>query len=228
MLEKILHDITKFSALDWEEHLSAVFWFGGCNMRCPYCHNADVVFGKPNISKDEAFRFLKSRLGRLEAVVLSGGECTLYKELPSLAKEIKELGYKVKIDTNGTNPKMIKQMVDEGLVDFISLDYKAPKEKYIKITAHKDFKKFSQTLDFLIQSGADFEVRTTVHTDLLDEEDINTIIKDLHKRGFNKRYFIQNYYHQDKTLKNMQKQKRVLDTSKIDKTLIDIAFRNFK
>ncbi len=226
-MHKILYDITKFTALDFEDHLSAVLWFGGCNMRCPYCHNADIVFGKNSIQKDEAINFLKSRIGKLEAVVFSGGECTLYKELPSLTKEIKELGFKIKIDTNGTNPDILKEMIEKNLVDFISLDFKAPKEKYISITSHKDFSSFLETLKYLIQKEQNFEVRTTVHTDLLDENDINSIIKELHSLNFKGNYFIQNYIHQDKILGDLKEQKIVLDRSKIITDLIEVGFRNF-
>ena len=226
-MHKILYDITKFTALDYEDHLSAILWFGGCNMRCSYCHNADIVFGKNSIQKDEAISFLKSRIGKLEAVVFSGGECTLYKELPTLAKEIKKLGFKIKIDTNGTNPAILKEMVEENLVDFISLDFKAPKEKYISITGHKDFSSFLETLKYLIQKEQNFEVRTTVHSDILDENDINSIIKELHSLNFKGKYFIQNYIHQDKILGDLQEQKRVLDRSKIITELIEVNFRNF-
>ncbi len=226
-MHKILYDITKFTALDYEDHLSAVLWFGGCNMRCPYCHNADIVFGKNIIEKDEAISFLKSRVGKLEAVVFSGGECTLYKELPTLAKEIKELGFKIKIDTNGTNPAILKEMVDKKLVDFISLDFKAPKEKYISITSHKNFISFLETLKYLIQKEQDFEVRTTVHTDILDENDINSIIKELHAFNFKGKYFIQNYIHQDKILGDLKEQKKVIDKNKIITDLIEVNFRNF-
>ena len=226
-MHKILYDITKFSILDYEDHLSAILWFGGCNMRCPYCHNADIVFGKNSIQKEEAINFLKSRIGKLEAVVFSGGECTLYKELPTLAKEIKELGFKIKIDTNGTNPALLKEMVERNLVDFISLDFKAPKEKYISITSNKEFSSFLETLKYLIQKGQDFEVRTTVHTDILDENDINSIIKELHSFGFKGKYFIQNYMHQDKILGDLKEQKRALNRDKIISNLININFRNF-
>jgi len=227
--DKILYDITKFTVLDYEEHLSAVLWFGGCNMRCPYCYNSDIVFAKEgNFDKDELFRFLKSRQRRLEAVVLSGGECTLYKKLPQLAREIKELGYKIKIDTNGTNPKMLKEMLKDNLLDFISLDYKAPSYKYQEITKHKNFTLFKESLIHFIENEANFEVRTTVHTDLLDENDINHIIKDLYDKGYKNSYYIQNYMHQEKILGTLKEQTTELDITKIKTDLIDVKFRNFK
>ncbi len=225
--KKILHDITKFTALDWEEHLSAVFWFPSCNMRCPYCHNPDIVYGKANITKKEALEFLKTRVGKLEAVVFSGGECTLFKDLPNFIKDVKELGFLVKIDTNGTNPKMIEELVEKAFVDFISLDFKAPKEKYQKITKDKNYEKFLETLKILIEKDANFELRTTVHTDLLDENDINSIIQTIKDLGFDKRYYIQNYHHQEITLGDMPQQNRVLNTNKIDTKTLSVNFRNF-
>jgi len=226
-VHKILYDITKFTALDFEDHLSAVLWFGGCNMRCPYCHNSDIVFGKNSIQKDEAIKFLKSRVGKLEAVVFSGGECTLYKELPTLAYEIKEFGFKIKIDTNGTKPSIIKEMVEKNLIDFISLDFKAPKQKYKQITSNDDFDNFYETLTYLIDKKQDFEVRTTVHTDILDENDINSIIKELNSLGYKGKYYIQNYIHQEKILGDLKEQTKKLDISKIDEDLIPVDFRNF-
>jgi len=211
VLEKIVYDITKFTALDWEDHLSAVLWLKGCNMRCPYCHNADVVFGGANLNKKEVLSFLKSRIGRLEAVILSGG--TLYKNLPTLAKEIKELGYKIKIDTNGTNPTMLREMIKKNLVDFISLDYKAPRIKYTQITKNNNFDKFEESLNFL------------VHTDLIDENDINYIIEDLYNKGFSGTYYIQNYMHTEKTIEKLPKFPREINKSLINHK-IAIKFRN--
>ena len=171
--------------------------------------------------------FLKTRIGKLEAVVFSGGECTLFKELPDFIKDVKELGFLVKIDTNGTNPKMIEELVEKELVNFISLDFKAPKEKYQKITKDKNYENFLKSLKILIKKDANFELRTTVHTDLLDENDINSIIKTLKDLGFHNRYYIQNYYHQETTLGDMPPQKRVLDIKKIDKSNLSVNFRNF-
>ncbi|MDR0762368.1 MAG: radical SAM protein, partial [Campylobacteraceae bacterium] len=98
---KPIFDITPFTMLDYPEHLSCIVWFAGCNMRCSYCYNPHIVLGEGNIGIDELLNFLRTRAGRLEGVVLSGGECTLYPELPKLCREIKELGFKIKLDTNG-------------------------------------------------------------------------------------------------------------------------------
>jgi len=195
-------------------------------MRCPYCYNTQVVFGEGKTEIKEALEFLETRQNRLTGVVLSGGECTLYPHLPQLCKEIKKLGFKIKIDTNGTNPKLIKKLIQNSLVDYIALDYKAPKEIFENITQNKNFKDFHETLKYLIQENFNFEVRTTVHSDLLNENDINNIIDDLWKQGYNNTYYLQNYLHVEDTIGKLEDQKRVIDTGKLSNK-IEIKLREF-
>lgn len=187
-----VYNITKFTMLDYQDHMSCIVWFSGCNMKCQYCHNPQIVSEKGNIKIQEIKDFIKSRVGKLEAVVLSGGEATLYKKLPEFAKYCKDLGFKVKLDTNGTNPKMVKQLVNEGLVDYIALDYKAPEYKFCEITACKLWSKFQETLNFLTNSLQNFEVRTTWHSNLLNESDIDKILADLNSKGYAKKFYLQN------------------------------------
>jgi pyruvate formate lyase activating enzyme len=222
-----IYSYQKFSSLDFPGRLCAILWFSGCNMRCPYCYNKDVVYGEKRIEEEEILEFLKKRVGLLDGVSFTGGEATLYKNLISFSRKIKELGFEIKLDTNGLNFEVIKQMIDEKLVDYIALDFKAPPEKFEKVTKNKRFDKYEKTLDFLIGSDVDFEVRTTVHTDLLDEGDINEIIKILYNKGYKGTYYLQNYFETDKeTLGNIGPQKRKLDTSKL-LDLIPLEFRNF-
>lgn len=172
-------------------------------MRCSYCYNSKIVEGEGILSNQELFDFLKSRVGKLDAVVLSGGECTLNPDLIELCEEIKELGFKIKIDTNGLNPDILKELVDFSLVDFIALDYKAPAKKFKHITQNNSIEKFYKTLDMLIDKKFPFEVRTTVHSNLLDENDINSIILDLKKRKYQGTYYLQNYLHVEDTIKKL-------------------------
>ncbi|WP_457562221.1 anaerobic ribonucleoside-triphosphate reductase activating protein [Caminibacter pacificus] len=217
----------KFSTLDFPGRLAAIIWFSGCNMRCPYCYNKDVVFGEKRIEEDEILDFLKKRVGLLDGVSFTGGEATLYKNLIPFSQKIKDLGFDIKLDTNGLNFDVIRDMVEKNLVDYIALDFKAPPEKFESITKNRHYEKFEKTLDFLIGSDVDFEVRTTVHTDLLDENDINKIIKILHQKGYKGTYYLQNYFETEKeTIGNIGPQKRKLDTSKL-LDLIPIEFRNF-
>ena len=190
---KVVYDITRFTHLDYPDHLACVVWFSGCNMRCDYCYNKDIVFAKDGIySYNDVLDFLKTRVNLLDAVVLSGGEATSH-DLVDFCKQIKELGFLIKLDTNGTNPHAINELLDLNLLDFIALDYKAPKDKFLKITHSNKYDEFSNTLDMLLASPIDFEVRTTLHNDLLNEDDINTIINDLYQRGYKNNYYIQKF-----------------------------------
>ena len=222
-----IYSFQKFSSLDFPNRLSAIIWFSGCNMRCPYCYNKDVVFGEKRIEEDEVLRFLKKRIGLLDGVVFTGGEATLYPDLINFARKIKSLGFEIKLDTNGINFEIIKELVENKLVDYIALDFKAPPKKFEQITKNKHFDKFEETIDFLINSDIEFEVRTTVHTDLLNENDINEIIEILHNKGYKNTYYLQNFFDTDKeTIGNIKPQKRVLDISKINNK-IPLSFRNF-
>ncbi len=219
MPHKPLYDITPFTALDYPDHLAAIFWFAKCNIRCVYCYNKDIVFGEGEITEEEAIAFLQSRVGLLEAVVLSGGEATLYNDLVEFCKKIKQLKFKIKLDTNGLNPKLVQILVENRLVDYISLDYKAPKEKYFEITKDKHFDSFSKTLNFLIQKQFSFEVRTTIHSDLLRVEEINRIIKDLIKRGYIGTYYLQPFVFTENTIGKIQEEKNTFDTSQLSSAL---------
>ena len=162
-------------------------------MRCSYCYNGDIVFSKGKQSLDEALAFLQRRVGLLEGVVLSGGEATMFSGLPEFCRKIKALGFKIKLDTNGTNPQMIKELMDEELLDYVALDYKAPAAKFHAITKSKNSADFEESLELLLTADIEVEVRTTLHSDLLDEDDISTIAADLEKRGYNGIYYIQEF-----------------------------------
>ena len=222
-----IYSIQKFSSLDFPNRLSAIVWFSGCNMRCPYCYNTDVVFGKKQIEEKEVIEFLKTRIGLLDGVSITGGEPTLYKNLINFLKEIKQLGFEIKLDTNGLNFSVIKKLLELNLVDYIALDFKSPKEKFYNITKNKNYEEFEKTLELLINSDIEFEVRTTIHTDLLDENDINIIVDTLYKKGYKNTYYLQNFFDtQKETIGNIKSQKRKLDVTKINK-IIPIEFRNF-
>lgn len=172
-------------------------------MSCLYCYNTDIVRGKGKYTNEEVLDFLRTRVGRLNGVVLSGGECTLYSHLVELCEEIKELGFKIKVDTNGLKPDVIKDLIDYSLIDYIALDYKAPTQKFTQITRAISNEKFYKTLDLLIDKDFPFEVRTTVHSDLLQTNDINSIICDLKTRKYKGTYYLQNFLHVENTLGNI-------------------------
>ena len=219
MPHKPLYDITPFTALDYPDHLATIFWFAKCNMRCVYCYNRDIVFGEEKISEEEALAFLDSRVGLLEGVVLSGGEATLYGDLVEFCQKIKQKKFKIKLDTSGINFDMVYALVENDLVDYIALDYKAPKEKYFEITKDKHFDSFSKTLNFLIHKQFPFEVRTTVHSDLLRVEEINRIIKDLIKRGYSGTYYLQPFVFTENTIGRVKEEKNPFDRSRLSNEL---------
>lgn len=190
---KVIYDLTSFTHLDYPDHLSCIVWFSGCNMRCDYCYNKDIVFAKDGkYSYNDILDFLKTRVNLLEAVVISGGEASSY-ELAPFCSKIKELGFKIKLDTNGTNFMHIKELIELNLLDYVALDYKAPEAKFTQITHSNKFDEFSKTLDYLIKSNIKFEARTTLHAELLDANDINTIIADLKERGYKSPFYIQEF-----------------------------------
>jgi pyruvate formate lyase activating enzyme len=202
--KKSVFDITKFTHVDYPDHLACIVWFSGCNMRCDYCYNKEIVFAKSgNYTINDVLEFLKTRINLLEAVVLSGGEASSH-DLVDLCKAIKKLGFKIKLDTNGTYFTKVKELVELELLDFVALDYKAPKEKFTKITHSNKYDEFSKTLDFLINNFKDFEARTTLHNDLLSEDDINDIIKDLVDRGYDKNYYIQKFQDTGESIGNLE------------------------
>ena len=184
-------------------------------MRCDYCYNKDIVFAKRGTySYNDVLDFLKTRVGLLDAVVLSGGEVTSHN-LVEFCKEIKKLGFLIKLDTNGINYDSIRELVESNLLDYIALDYKAPKNKFFRITKSNNYNQFSATLDFLIQNGIKFEVRTTLHFDLLNEDDINTITKDLKTRGYKNKYYIQQFLDTGTNIGNLQKPSNNFDKEKL-------------
>ncbi len=221
--------LTPFTLQDFPDHTACILWFAGCNMRCLYCHNPDIVLrNRPIVPIGEIFAFLQSRQKFLDGVVFSGGECTMFPGLIDLICHIKRLGFKIKLDTNGINPSVVKELIELELIDFIALDYKAPERHFERVTGRKHgFELFHETLSFLCQSGLACEIRTTVHTALLNERDIRAIIADLESCGYQGNYYIQNFVN-TKTLGNLEEQERLLDFKLLPSPRnIKIIARNF-
>ncbi|MEA2011903.1 MAG: anaerobic ribonucleoside-triphosphate reductase activating protein [Verrucomicrobiota bacterium] len=222
-----IYDITPFSMLDFQDHTSSILWFSGCNMRCPFCYNPKIVYGKGKISLAETLSFLKTRIGLIDAVVLSGGECTCCKNLLEICRRIKEMGFKIKVDTNCTNSEILLQLCDENLLDMVSIDYKAPEYKFAEVAGANLYEKFSKTLDILISTlTIPYEIRTTVHTELLNETDINNIAKDLKNRNYPYNYYLQQYQQTDSTIGDMNPQPYTLNEDLLI-SQVPLKFRNF-
>ena len=158
--------IQKLSLVDYPGKTSAAIFTIGCNMRCGYCHNPELVLPEryaDAIPENDIIDFLKMRIGKLEGVVVSGGEPTMHEDLPDLFAKIKELGFYTKLDSNGTHPAMIKELIDRKLVDYIAMDIKGPLENYQKIVAYPvDINAVQKSIDIISSSNTEREFRTTV------------------------------------------------------------------
>lgn len=190
-----IYGYNKLTLLDYPGHLAATLFLGGCNFRCPYCHNAALIdTPAPHSPIDlwEITSFLKKRRGVLEGVCISGGEPTLHKDLPELINEIRKLDFKIKIDTNGSRPDVIKSLTQKGLIDMVAMDIKSSLEnyQYAAGTTHIDKEKVVESVDFLLQGDLEYEFRTTVVEGLFTEQ----IARDIGNwlKGGDK-YFLQPY-----------------------------------
>jgi len=159
--------IQKLTLLDYPGTVACTLFTSGCNFRCPFCHNAMLVLPEqieePTIETEEVLSFLKKRVGVLDGVAMTGGEPLLYADMPEFLEQIKELGFKIKLDTNGSNPKLLKKIVEAGLVDRVAMDIKnAPSLYEMTIGCKTDMAAIEESKDFLLSGVVDYEFRTTV------------------------------------------------------------------
>ncbi len=188
-----LGGIQKTSLIDFPQKVAAIVFTQGCNFRCGYCHNPELLefSEKTDFDANCFFNFLKTRIGKLDGVVITGGEPTLQSDLYDFIKEIKALGFAVKLDTNGTNPVVTEKLLKENLLDYIAMDIKAPLEKYREITdVNVDTKKIKQSIKLIMNSFIDYEFRTTVLKSQLFFEDFNNIGEMI--KG-SKKYYLQKF-----------------------------------
>ena len=184
--------IQKLSLVDFDGHISSTIFTSGCNFACTFCHNSSLI---PNsndlINECDILNYLQKRKNMLDSVCITGGEPTLHKDLPEFIFKIKEMGYLVKLDTNGTNPEMVKYLVENKLIDYIAMDIKNDIDKYTPIiglqTNERNIKK---SIEYIMSCGIDYEFRTTLineyHT-LDDMIKIGKLIKNANK------YFLQKF-----------------------------------
>ena len=172
----IIGGFQKFSLIDYPGKICAIVFTRGCNFRCPYCHNPELVntdLFLSSISEEKIFSFLEKRKGKLDAVEITGGEPTLQPDLIEFLEKIKDMGFLVKLDSNGTNPDIIEEVIKNKLVDYLAMDVKAPLEKYKEITCvDVDTHKIRSNIKLIMNSGIDYEFRTTIVKSLLSKEDI--------------------------------------------------------
>lgn len=184
--------LQKCSLIDYPGKICAIVFTVGCNFRCPFCHNPELVDETADLmSEDDILAFLERRKNLLDAVTITGGEPTMHSDLLLFMRKLKGMGYLVKLDSNGTNPEVLSTVIDEKLADYIAMDIKSPLEKYGETVARPvDTVKIKESITFIMESGIDYEFRTTVVKSLLSPEDIHGIGEAI--RGA-KRYFLQKF-----------------------------------
>jgi len=200
--------LQKLTLIDFPGKLACTVFLIGCPFRCPFCYNKELVLPEliekqPRIFQKEFFDFLKEKKGLLDGVAITGGEPTANSDLPEFCQKIKEMGFLVKLDTDGYDPEMMKKLIDEKLIDYLALDVKAPKEKYGRLIGienevfvEKIVKNIQRSVEILKEGKIDYEFRTTVVPTLLEKEDILKIGKWLSSLSPGQKlpkYFLQNF-----------------------------------
>lgn len=175
-----IHGFNKTTLLDYPGHLASTIFLGGCNFRCPFCHNATLVLspaGQPTIPEEEVFQNLKKRIGIIEGICITGGEPTLYPGLTNFIHKIKMMGFLVKLDTNGNNPHIIKELTKNGYLDYIAMDIKNSKAKYGLSSGINNFDtaRIEESISYLLSDPVDYEFRTTVVNEHHTLEDMTNI-----------------------------------------------------
>ena len=200
-----IHGFNKTTLLDYPGHVACTVFTGHCNMRCPFCHNGDLVLtpgSQPAISEEEFFSFLNKRKNILEGVAITGGEPTIQADLPEFIKRIKEFNLEVKLDSNGMRPEILRKLMDENLVDYFAMDIKSSKSGYAYATgiANFDLGPVEESVDILMENRVPYEFRTTVLKPFHNKEVFEEIaewIKDCSQ------YYLQNYVDSHRILKDL-------------------------
>ena len=194
--------VQKTSLLDFPDKISAIVFTQGCNFRCGYCHNPELIVLRNEPSDDGFFEFLETRRGKLDGVMITGGEPCLQKDLIDFIKRIKEMGFLVKLDTNGSFPEVLEQALP--YIDYVAMDIKAPVEKYsdiVRVKINPD--KIRESISLIMKSGVDYEFRTTVVRSQLSYGDFRQI-GELIKAA--KRYYLQKFVPSKTLDENMMKE----------------------
>ena len=200
-----IHGFNKTTLLDYPEHIAATVFTGGCNFRCPFCHNGELVLDpncQPLIPEEEVLAYLQKRRGILQGVCVTGGEPTLQRDLRDFLGKIKELGYPVKLDTNGYNPKVLWELIEAGAVDHVAMDIKASRENYARAAGLKrmDLSRIEESIGILRSSRIEYEFRTTVVRGIHTIEEFDAIGRWIEGSPV---YYLQSYQENDNCLYHM-------------------------
>ena len=223
--------IDKFSLLDYEDKVSCVLFCKPCNFRCPFCHNGTTVLEADTfIPFTDILEYLQSRKGLIDAVVVSGGEPTLMPDLKEKIVALKQLGFLVKLDTNGTNPEIIKDLYESNLIDYVAMDIKNSFNKYPLTTGTKqvDINKIKESINYLMTSGIDYEFRTTLIDEYHTLDDIKDMAKEI--KGA-KRMYLQKFVERDSCIKKglheVSKEKAEEFKEELSKELDNVSLRGY-
>ena len=175
-----IYGFNKTTLLDYPEHIAATVFTGGCNFRCPFCHNGELVLDparQPSVAEEEVLYYLKKRQGILQGVCVTGGEPTLQRDLRAFLQKIKELEYPIKLDTNGYRPDVLKSLCEQGLVDYVAMDIKTCKERYPLLAGIPSIQMepIEESVDYLKSCHIPYEFRTTVVKELHSADDFQKI-----------------------------------------------------
>ena len=199
--------LQKMTLLDFPGKVACTVFLQGCNFRCPFCHNSDLLpgQGQPLMDDEELLGFLEKRKGLLDGVCVTGGEPTLQRSLPQLLESIKTLGYAVKLDTNGARPQVLRQLVESGLVDYVAMDIKNSREEYPKTAGIKEslLPQVEESICYLISGKVDYEFRTTVVSQLHSAQSVEAMgqwVCTLGQGEKPKRWYLQSYVDRDSVL----------------------------
>ena len=193
-----IYGLQKMTLLDFPGHVACTVFLGGCDFRCPFCHNFELADGsaQPVMEEEELIAFLEKRRGLLDGVAFTGGEPCLYKELPDLMRRIRDMGYLIKLDTNGYHSVLLKEILDNNLADYIAMDIKNSRDKYALTCGVDtlDHDRIDRSISLIMNSGIDYEFRTTVVKELHEESDFEDIGKRIEGAG---KYFLQSFTDRD-------------------------------
>lgn len=218
-MNSIFCGIEKLSLVDFDGYISCTLFTSGCNYRCPFCHNSPLIEEQPSLNMEEILNYLSVRKKMLDAVVITGGEPTLHKELPNVIKQIKDLGYIIKLDTNGTNPKMLKELIDKNLIDYVAMDIKASSNCYSLVTGviNPFLDNIKESINILKTSNINFEFRTTLVKEFHSLDSINEM-KELVSGS--KKLYLQKFVLRDTCL-NQKLHELDLETANTYKSILE-------
>jgi len=225
-VSKPIYHITPFTLLDYPDKTACIIWFAGCNMRCKYCYNIDIVKGKGHFRYEDVLPFIESRKNLLDGVVLSGGECTMHADVIPFVEDIKKRNMLVKVDTNGSNPKVLEKLLSANLVDYVALDFKALTKNFYHVTQSDLFTKFEKSLNILLSASIPFEVRTTFHSTLLELDELMSMVHYLGNKKYKGIYYIQHFLNHCETLGDVGNDYRRVRVEDLKSDLVHVVVRN--